>query len=238
MQSHLYDVVGGMGALASPLQAILQQEFGRESRYAIRLAKKLEIESVREAFEIIERHTETVFAAWFSTDMILAPIGWNTFTPACGTSASPRTTRCTSSGAISVVGVGETSLWATSRGLTGRCSSRLGYDCRLWNHRGINMTAANVAPFFTGRPDFDGAIVSKQVSLGWFVSTYRATEAYHLEHPDRPQYTKMKKHPGSLYNRRLMMALGGVEFVNEALDIRISRTEISERRRAPGTSGG
>jgi hypothetical protein len=40
----------------------------------------------------------------------------------------------------------------------------------------------------------------------------------------------MKKHSDSLYNRRLMMALGGVEFVNDALDIRISRTEISERR--------
>jgi hypothetical protein len=95
-----------------------------------------------------------------------------------------------------------------------------------------------VAPFFIGRPDFDGAIISKQMSFGWFVSTYRATETYDLKHPDRSQYTKMKKHPDSLYNRRLMMALGGVELVNEASHIRISRTEISDRRRAPGTSGG
>jgi hypothetical protein len=50
-----------------------------------------------------------------------------------------------------------------------RCLSRhhrLGYDCCLWNHQGINMTAANVAPFFIGRPDFDGAIISQQMRFG------------------------------------------------------------------------
>jgi hypothetical protein len=92
------------------------------------------------------------------------------------------------------------------------------------------MTAANVAPFFIGRPDFDGAIINKQMSFGWLVSTYRATETCHLEHPDRPQYAKMKKHPDSLDNRRLMMSLRGIELVNEASDIRISRTEITKRR--------
>jgi hypothetical protein len=70
------------------------------------------------------------------------------------------------------------------------------------------MTAANVAPFFIGRPDFDGAIISKQMSFVWFLSPYRVTETYHLEHLDRPQYTKMKKHPDSLCNCRLMMSLG------------------------------
>jgi hypothetical protein len=122
----------------------------------------------------------------------------------------------------------------TQRCLSGlprlHCLHQLGYDCYLWNHRGINMTAANVAPFFIGRRDFDEAIISKQMSFRGFVSTYRATERDHLEYPDCPQYTKMKKHRDSLYNRRLTMALGGIELVNEALDIRISRTEISERR--------
>jgi hypothetical protein len=93
------------------------------------------------------------------------------------------------------------------------------------------MTAANVTPFFIGRPEF------QIVRLAWFVSTYRATETYDLEYTDRPQYTKMKKHLDSLYDRRLMMSLRGVELVNEALDIRISRTEISKRRPTPGTSG-
>jgi hypothetical protein len=92
------------------------------------------------------------------------------------------------------------------------------------------MTADNVPPFFIGRPDFDGVIISRQMSFEWFASTYRATETYDLEHPDRPQYRKTKKHPDSLYNLRLMMSLGGVELVNEVLDIRISRTEISKRR--------
>jgi hypothetical protein len=71
---HLYDVVGGMGALASPLLGSLQQEFGCEGvPIGDEIHKKHKIETVTESIEIIERHTETVFAAWFSTDMILAP---------------------------------------------------------------------------------------------------------------------------------------------------------------------
>jgi hypothetical protein len=92
------------------------------------------------------------------------------------------------------------------------------------------MTAAQLAPFFIGRPDFDGAIISKQMSLGWFVSSYLATETFHLEHPDRIQYVKKKNHPDSVYNRQLMLSLGGKEFRNEGMNLRISLEGINERR--------
>jgi hypothetical protein len=41
-----------------------------------KLVKKLKIETIPEVFEILERHADTVFCAWFSNDMI----GWTLFT--------------------------------------------------------------------------------------------------------------------------------------------------------------
>jgi hypothetical protein len=175
---HLYDVVDGMGALVSPLLESLQQELGRD-RVTIgdKINKKLKIETVTESIEIIERHTETVFAVWFNTDMILAP-DWMEHVYASMqcfgeyTNYSMHFVRrdpcvwCWKD--ISLGNIARTEWPLFFAAFRQRCLSRLhrlGYHCYLWNHRGVNMTAANAAPFFIGRPDFDGAIISKQMSF-------------------------------------------------------------------------
>jgi hypothetical protein len=92
------------------------------------------------------------------------------------------------------------------------------------------MTAANLAPFFIGRPNFDGPIMKKQMDQGWFVTAYPALLTYHLEHPDRKQFTKKPEHPDSKYNTRLHQSVGGMAWVNDQLDLRISLDGIMERR--------
>jgi hypothetical protein len=55
---HLYDVVGGIGALASPLLGSLGQEFRCEGvPIGDEVHKKLKIETITESIEIIERQT-------------------------------------------------------------------------------------------------------------------------------------------------------------------------------------
>jgi hypothetical protein len=240
---HIYDVIDGMGPFSSQLVELLQNEFGTE-RIMVRgkILRKLHIETIAEAFEIIESHTETVFAGWFSTDMILAP-DWMNYVFACMQyfgeykNYSMHFVRrdlyvsCRKDINLEKIVSLEWPVWFSA--FKRRCNSRLhnlGYDCYLWNYRGINMTAAHLAPFFIGRPDFDGAIISTQMKLGWFVSTFTATETFHLEHPDRPQYTKIKNHPDSIHNRKLMMANGGLEFPNSVLNLRLSLSGISERK--------
>jgi hypothetical protein len=240
---HLYDVVGGMGPLAGELVSSLQREFG-DGRVGVRgvIVKKRKIETLPEAFEMIERNTRTVFAGWFSNDMILGT-DWMEYVYACQRyfggykNYSMHFVRrdlfvyCRKD--VSIYDVVRAQWPDFFDAFKKRCNSRLhtlGYDCYLWNHLGINMTAAGVAPFYIGRPDFDGEIIAKQMSQGWFVSTYKATETYHLEHPDRLQYTKRKSHPDSLYNKNLLLSINGTWFRNEDLNLRISRTEIAERR--------
>jgi hypothetical protein len=240
---HLYDVVGGMGPLAGQLVSSLQGEFGPE-RILVRdrIIKKLRIETLPEAFEIIERYTETVYSGWFSTDMILG-MDWMDYVYAAQKyfgeykNYSMHFVRrdlfesCRKDiGLPDVVGMKWPIFFAKFKT---RCKSRLhtlGYDCYLWNHLGINMTSAHVAPFFIGRPDFDGEIIAKQMAQGWFVTTYTAAETYHLEHPDRKQFTKKLKHPDSLYNRNLLSEINGTWFRNDDMNLRLSLTGISERR--------
>jgi hypothetical protein len=240
---HLYDVVGGTGPLSGRLVASLQEEFGA-GRVFVRgqIIKKLKIETLPEAFEMIERHAETVFAAWFSTDMIVAT-DWMEYVYACQRyfgdyrNYSMHFVRrdlfesCRKD--MALANIVRTDWPEFFAGFKKRCNSRLhtlGYDCYLWNRRGINMTAARLAPFFIGRPDFDGEVIAKQMAQGWFVSTYTATETYHLEHPDRMQYTKRMRHPDSLYNRNLLIAINGTWYRNDDLNLRLSRSGISERR--------
>jgi hypothetical protein len=240
---HLYDVVGGMGPLAGDLLSSVQREFGR-GRVMIcgTIVKKMRIETLPETFEAIERDTSTVFAAWFSNDMILPP-NWMDYVYAARryfgeyTNYSMHFARrdlfvcCRDN--ISLRDIIAPDWPAFFAGFRSRCRSRLhtlGYDCYLWNYIGINMTRAQVEPFFVGRPDFDGAIIAKQMQQGWFVTAYPEVETYHLEHPERIQYTKRKKHPDSLYNRNLLFAINGRGWRNEEIDIRIGLNGISERR--------
>jgi hypothetical protein len=240
---HMYDVVGGMGPLSPHLVSSLQQEFGAE-RVMIRgkIIKKLRIETLPEAFEAIEGHVETEFAGWFSNDMIL-PANWMDFVYAArryfgayhnySMHFARRDLFFSCRPDISLQDVVLPTWIRFFEGFRTRCRSRLhplGYDCYLWNHLGINMTAAKLEPFFIGRPDFDGAIISRQMQQGWFVTAYPAVETYHLEHPDRLQYIKKKRHPDSLHNRRLFEALGRKEWRNEHIDIRLSLEGIGQRR--------
>jgi hypothetical protein len=220
----------------------LQQEFGSE-RVMIRdrIVKKLRIETVTEAFEIIEKHAETVYAGWFSNDMILAP-EWMDYVYAAQrffreyknfSMHFPRRDLFESCRAnISILDLVGPTWPAFFDEFRQRCRSRLhtlGYDCYLWNLLGINMTAAQVEPFFVGRPNFDGAIIRKQMEQGWYVTTYPHAESYHLEHPDRVQYTKRKKHPDTIYNTELMQAIGAREWRNDDMNISLSLYGISER---------
>jgi hypothetical protein len=240
---HLYDIVGGMGSLSGRLLESLQNEFGAE-RVMVRdtIVKKLRIETLPEAFEMIEKHADTVYAGWFSNDMILAPDwmgyvyaaqryfgGYKNFSMHFARRDLFESCRANISVA-DVRGIKWPGFFAEFRE---RCRSRLhtlGYDCYLWNLLGINMTLANVEPFFIGRPNFDGAIIRKQMEQGWYVSSYPFTESYHMEHPDRKQYTKRKKHPDSVYNRELLESIGGREWRNDEMNISVSLTGISERK--------
>jgi hypothetical protein len=240
---HLYDIVGGMGPLSPRLLERLQLEFGSD-RVFVRgtILKKLRIETLPEAFEIIEKYAETVYAAWFSNDMILGP-EWMDYVYAAQRYFAdyknfsmhfPRRDLFESCrGNISIDNVATMTWSGFFFEFRKRCRSRLhtlGYDCYLWNLLGINMTAAHVEPFFIGRPNFDGAIIRKQLEQGWYVTTYPWAQTYHMEHPDRKQFTHLKKHPDSVYNAGLLASIGGREWRNDEMNISLSLNEISERR--------
>jgi hypothetical protein len=95
---------------------------------------------------------------------------------------------------------------------------------------GVNMTCGNVAPFLIGRPNFDGAIMAKQRAQGWFVTGCPAIKTYHMAHPDRVQFAKKFRHPNSIWNKNLQVVLNGREWRNEEIDLRVSLTEMSERK--------
>ena len=110
-----------------------------------------------------------------------------------------------------------------------RCRSRLhtvGYDVYFWNHLGINMTKANLPPYYIGRPNFDSGIIRRQMDQGWFITTYYEHETYHLEHPDRIQYAKRMSHPDSIYNTNLEKQNGFHPYRNDHLNLRITRSKI------------
>jgi hypothetical protein len=209
---HLYDGVDGMGALAPGVVDRLQAEFG-VGRVMVRdkIVKKMRSETRPEAFEMIESHADTVYAGWFSNDMILAP-EWMDYVYAAQrffreyknfSKHFPRRDLFESCRAnISLSDLVRPSWPAFFDEFRERCRSRLhtlGYDCYLWNLRGVNMTAAPVEPFFIGRPNFDGAIIRKQMAQGWFVTTFPAAETYHMEHPDRVQYRVFRNYVASPY---------------------------------------
>jgi hypothetical protein len=232
-----------MGTLSPTLLDSLQVEFGAD-RVFIRdtIVKKMRVETLPEAFEMIERYTHTVFSGWFSNDMIL-PMNWMDYVYVTmhyfreyqnfSMHFARRDLFVSCRKDISLANVASQEWPTFFEEFRTRCRSRLhrlGYDCYLWNHVGINMTAAQVEPFFIGRPNFDGAIIRRQMAQGWFVTAYPAVLTYHMEHPDRKQFTKRPTHPDSLYNTQLYESLGSPQWVNEDFNLRISLKDIRERR--------
>lgn len=240
---HLYDVVGGMGKLAPILVENLQREFGAERVFIKeKIIKKDRIETIPEAFEAVERNTETVFSGWFSNDMIL-PTNWMDYVYLAmkyfhgydnfSMHFARRDLFESCRKDISLADVVKQDWPEFFDKFKERCRSRLhtlGYDCYLWNHKGINMTKAQILPFFIGRPNFDGAIMKKQMDQGWFITAYPELLTYHLEHPDRLQYTKRPKHPDSIHNAELHKQAGGFAWRNEELDLRLTKNGIFERK--------
>lgn len=109
------------------------------------------------------------------------------------------------------------------------CKSRIhtvGYDVYLWNIVGINMTKANISPYYIGRPHFDFAIMRRQMDQGWFITTFPDHFTYHYEHPDRKQYAKRRSHPDSQYNLNLQKQDNLSYYRNEYFNFRINGTHI------------
>jgi hypothetical protein len=232
-----------MGTLAPTLLEALQREFGPD-RVCVRgqIVKAMRIETLPEAFEIIERHAQTELCGWFSNDMIL-PVNWMDYVFATmryfreyknfSMHFARRDLFESCRKDISLDNVASADWPNFFENFRKRCRSRLhtlGYDCYVWNHIGINMTAAQVEPFFIGRPNFDGAIMRKQMQQGWLVTAYPELLTYHLEHPDRVQFTKRPKHPDTKYNTDLFLSLGSPQWRNVELDTRISLNGIMQRR--------
>ena len=240
---HLYDVVGGMGNLSDTLIGNLQREFGRDRvLVAGTIVKKGKIETIPEAFSAVEANTTTQFSAWFSNDMIL-PMNWMDYVFAAMRyfkgydnysmhfARRDLQERCRAN--ISLENVASPDWPEFSADFFKQCKARLhtlGYDCYLWNHVGINMTKSGILPFYIGRPNFDGAIIWKQMQQGWFITAYPELLTYHLEHPDRIQYAKKRWHPDSQYNIELSQQEGGHQWRNEQLDLRLSLTHVMERK--------
>ena len=241
---HLYDVVGGMGNLSSILIENLQREFGPSRIFiAGKIVKQYKIETIPEAFSAVEAGTKTIFSAWFSNDMIL-PTNWMDYVFATiryfreynnYSMHFPRQAlhvSCRDEIWLDNITSGN---WPQfSANFFQKCRRKvqsIGYDCYLWNHLGINMTASGLLPFYIGRPFFDGAIIWKQMQQGWFVSVYPALMTYHLEHPDRLQYAKVVMHPDSQYNLNLSRKEGGHQWWNNQFTLRMNLTHVLEKKR-------
>jgi hypothetical protein len=240
---HCYDVIDGMGLLFPILLADLQREFGA-ARILVRglIVRQKQIETLPEIFEAIERNAETEFAGWFSNDMILPPEWMNVIYPTrryfreyknYSFHFARRDLFVSCRSRISLANVVGPNWTEFANNFTRSCRGRLhsfGYDCYLWNRLGINMTAAELLPFYVGRPLFDGEIIRKQMAQGWFVSAFPLLVTFHLEHPDRIQFVKRMKHPESRYNAELFEVIGKPHFINKKFDLRVGKRGIIERR--------
>jgi hypothetical protein len=227
---HLYDIVGGTGALSFRLLERLQLEFGAD-RVLVRgiIMRQKKVEVLPEAFGALERNAETVYGGWFRADAVVPP-DWIEYVYAAqryfgeyknfSLHFARRDILRACRGRLGLNDVMSMGWGASFGEFRQKCGGGLhssGYDCYLWNLLGISMTRANIPPAFVGYADDDGTILTKQMEQGWYVSTYPWTESYRMERPDSS---------GGKENA----ASGKTRWRNDDMNISLSLTSISERR--------
>ena len=228
-----------MGKMENELITSLTNAFGKD-RFKIGAAvkKKRHIESINELFEAAEAESESDLVCYINNDIILPPNyfeyiekaeeyfgdckNWSLHIPRFNLNENVRKN-------ISMKKVLSSS-WADDLSyLVDKYKSAeamQGYDFFMWNKEVIKFKDTRFPEMFIGRPDFEYIFTDAIREKCWFVTTYPSMTSYHMNHPERKVYAKLKDHPDSVYNLILSSHLGVFKEFNRNWPIAMNLTHI------------